>query len=781
MSLLPKQKIPKAEKTPEWYKDNIKYLITQSNFWSSDRWEMIQLNKAANGDLDQSAYKYVLNPFNVAEENLINFPAQMRNMDIISPILNSYIGEKANRPFNHMVVVANPDSPNETKIQEEQEFTKALAQKFVNALNESGVQTGVPSKEVTPFEKIPEKYQNMDASDLRALFGQEVVNYLKYQLNLKDKYQEGFYDWLVTGRVFTYKDVYKNDLQHEIVPPLEMWYGTTRTGFIEDAGWALRKTRYNLSQCIDRFHEVLKPTEIDALEQKFRDGNTGATIDITFSNSMPVIDKASNAPPTNSINISRDLIDVWHATWKGFEKVGILVYIDEFGQQQEAEVSEDYVLDTTKGDISIEWSWNSCVYEVYRIGEDLYKYDRKLLVQRNELSNTSVVKLPYNGRVGYNERYVVRSVVKQLLNYQALYNIFHFRREMVLARNKDKLTLFPIGLMPDEFSPDAEGMSRFLNYVEATGLLFFDETKPNAAAVLSALRAIDVSLGNYVAELTNIIMSIKQEAWDAVGMNRQRYGDSKASDGKAVTEQALFRSATITREMFRRFERFEETDIQGLIDYSKVAWINGKKGMYINSAGRKVFLEVNPEQHLESDYQIFAIDSEEEAEKLRMAKDYAFGWAQNKSSTSASMVLEVIDSNNMSFLKNAVRKAEQAEREYQEAMQQQQAQAAQALEEQKAAAKQEEIGSKERIAQLKSDTDIQVALIGANSRQADGQNSSNDLGNDYNEALTNIEKGYQDSYKNGQATLDRLSKERAAEAQIALKEKQLAQKPKSSK
>lgn len=779
MNILPRQKVSKAERTLEWFIQNAEYRINQANFWSSDRWEMINLYKATSGELQPDAYKHVLNPFDSADANLLKFPAQMRNMDIISPILASFLGEKANMPFNHQVVVANPDKPNKSKQQLDERFSAALAQHLINNLNESGIVTNVQTQEVPAFQKIVEDYENSDNDDKRAIFGQEALDYLKYDLNLKDKYQEALYDWVCTGRTYSFKTVYKDDVLHEIVPPLELWHGTTRTGFIEDADWAVRRSRYNLSNIIDRFHKEFKPGEIDKLEEKFRVGNTSA-VNTTFTTGTPNIDKAANINNSN-IALTSDLIDVFHVVWKGFVKVGILTYINELGQQDQMEVSEEYVLNPENGDISIEWEYNTCVFETYKIGQDFYKYCQEFPVQRNQLSNSSVTKLPYNGRVGYNERGTINSIVKQLLPYQALYNIYHFRRELILARNKDKVMMMPMGIIPDEFGTDLEGMSKYLHYVETTGIAFVDETKENIVAILNALRAIDLSLGTYITEMTDIIRSIKDEGWDAIGMNRQRYGDVNSSDGKGVNDQAIFRSATITREMFRRFEKYQESDLQGLIEFSKVAWVNGKKGMYINSDGRKAFLEVDPENHLDSDYGVFCTDSEEEANKLKTAKDFAFGWAQ-KSSTGASTVLEVIDANNMASLKNKVMKAEKLQREFEESVQKNTLESNQAIQDKKDQSSELDRQKDIKVAEIKAHADLTGAIIGAVSSNSANTENPEETGNKYyNEVIQNLIDNENKKLAEGHNAIKGFNDTRLKEAALRLKEKDMDNKLKIAK
>lgn len=660
-SIRPKQKLLSTQKTEQWYQENGRFIFDRANFYSGDRWEMNVLYQAAMGLIEKSAYKYVLNPYNTGEENLSSrqYPAQMRNYDIISPIIGSFVGEKGEKPFNHTVISTNSDAPNKFKEDLAKAIEATAAQQIVNELNTQGFPTGVPSKEVPSLNKVIEQHRE-SYNDKRAIFGQEALDYIKYDLNLKDKYQEAIYDWIVVGRTYSYKDIYKNDIIHQIVPPTEMWHGTSETGFIEDSDWAMRRTRYNLNNCIDRFHEVLTNDEVTWLEEKFRNGNT--QVSTTFIQTAN-LDKIANSSTQNSIGNSGDLIDIFHMTWKSFRKYGILLYIDELsGQQLEMEIDESYVLNKDKGDISIEWHWENQTEELYILGdptgECLYKYMRPIQCQRTELSNTSKGKLPYNGRVGYFERNKINSVVKTLLPYQVLFNIYHFRSELTLARNKDKIMLMPKGLLPEGWGTD-----KFLYFAEATGVAFFDETKPNAAAVLNAIKGIDMGLGNYVSQMRDLLAGIKMEAWDAIGMNRQRYGDVKASDGKGSNEQALIRSAIISSEMFRRFERLEESDLQGLLDYSKLAWREGKKGMYITSDGRKAWLNLEkPEEHLEAEYGIFAISGREEQIKLETARQYAFGWAQ-KGASPASTVLEVIDSNNISRLKQIIKKGEDIQQE----------------------------------------------------------------------------------------------------------------------
>lgn len=760
--IFPKQTITKAEKKAndyQFYKDSTQYIIDQSNFFSSDRWEMIELYQAAMGYLNKDAYKFILNPYNTPDENLKNYPAQLRNYDNIIPILNLFLGEKANRPFNHEVVVANPDTGNKDKDDLDQAFIGVMAQHFVNNLNAQGVQTGVESKEIPPYDKFLKENQ-INASEKRAKFGQEALDYIKHSLSLKDRYQEGYFDWLVTGRVYTYKDVYKNDLLHEIVPPLELWHGPTKTGFVEDANWAYRRTRLNLNDIIDRFHEELEEDQVKALEEKYRqsDGLVSNSISTTI-NIDSQVDKNLNS---NSIlTNNRGLIEVHHTTWKGFEKVGILKYMDDLGGLQEMEVDETYILNKENGDIEIEWDYMSVAHETYRIDADIHIYMRPLQVQRHPITNTSICKLPYNGRSGYSERNKITSVVKQCVPYQALINTYHFRLEMIIAKNKEKFMTMPLGLIPDG---NGWSMEKFLYFGDTTSILFVDETKPNAQAALNAIKSIDMGLGNYMEQMKNLIIATKDEMWDSIGMNRQRYGDVNSSDGKGNNEQAVFRSSVISREMNRRFEKFEESDLQGLLENSKVGWMDGKKGAYINSEGRKAFLDLDGKKHLDTDYGVFVVDSQDEQAKLAQAKQYAFGFAQ-KQGTPASTVIDILDSNNMSKLKALVNKSETIQKEYEAEVAKSQHDNAIAIEQEKQKSIQTEGQITIEKAHIAADASIQVAIINNSGNDGDAD-SSEDLNKAYDNYVNKVKDQDLKKQKDGLGVNAKTGDTRLKEAQL---------------
>jgi len=62
-----------------------------------------------------------------------------------------------------------------------------------------------------------------------------------------------------------------------------------------------------------------------------------------------------------------DGIEVFHVVYTSYKDVYILSYIDEFGIEQEKEVTADYELLPELGDISISKEWYTCKIQGYKV------------------------------------------------------------------------------------------------------------------------------------------------------------------------------------------------------------------------------------------------------------------------------------------------------------------------------------------------------------------------------------------------------------------------------
>jgi hypothetical protein len=119
--------------TIDYYKSNVSEFYTTRNKF----WKMYEL---ANGVFDESYYNYVTNPINSGKEAHRNFPARIRNYDIITPLLRLLQGEKSKRPFPYQVFVHNEDSHITKREDINAAMNASIQQMFINQLNAEGME-----------------------------------------------------------------------------------------------------------------------------------------------------------------------------------------------------------------------------------------------------------------------------------------------------------------------------------------------------------------------------------------------------------------------------------------------------------------------------------------------------------------------------------------------------------------------------------------------------------------------------------------------------------------
>jgi hypothetical protein len=659
--------IKEGELYPAWIKSMADYYTNSINVFDSDRNEILMLRNVIDGIIDNRLYDYVLNPYDVSDTKLLSRPAKLRNYDFITSIIRSLVGERADLPVNFTVVAENAEVINEYKQVLSQEIYKELKKRVINNLNQSGINTGLENKKPTEFKDLVEGLRSK-FDDEKAKDGETILEYISYMENLADKYQDAWCDYLTVGSYTTYKDVIRNDVKLELCRPEEIYVFDMdkSSNLIEDAGAVVRFSYSTPAKIVDRWRSVLKEHQINKILNTSTDHpgqvhyyHTGAS---TGDGVHMYLSGGDNK--LSSFDTLSGKVGVYHLVWKTLKKIGILQYQDVTGSISELEVNEDYNLNKEKGDISITWEYINEVWQVWKVGNEddaLYFDYGPIPVQRNDINNTSQCKLPYNGKIGYTRTRVKYSIVKQLLSYQLLYNIYHYRFEMLMAKNKDKLMMMPFGLIPQGWK-----MEKWMYFVEATGVGWFDETNPKIMQALSAIKGVDLSLGNYIEQTRQLMESLKHEAFEAVGINSQRLGSIKASEKKGNVDQAIYRSSLMTAEISRRFDDGVESDLNGLLDYSKVAFIDGKKARFLNRRAEVSELEIDGLQHLSSSYGVFVKNTKKEQEKIGMLKDYAFSLAQND--RNPAMVANILDADSISSIVGIMNNYDSIEKEYQKSV-----------------------------------------------------------------------------------------------------------------
>lgn len=687
---IPQQRLPLSKKTKTWREECVEAFINMSAHGVSERKDYLRsLYDYYNGVIEESDYRYVLKPYGKTRKN---FPSKMRNYPIIKPIIDLLLGEKSKRPLNYTVTVRNADAVSTKENAKQQLIYKNLEQRFINRLNESGMQTGVPSQEVELPENLAKEFENSYV-DSRAIHGQRALNYIMYNEEVYEKFNKAWFDFLVTGEVYTHRGVRGNEPFYEVVNPIDVDYDKDPDlEFVEDGDWALVRKFVHASTIIDHYYDELNEAQVLKLENP---ENHDMHSFLAFRPETTNADENSHR--------SR-LIEVVNVYWKSRKRVGFLEYQDPTtGMMEEIEVDESFRLpkELKEQGASINWMWVNEVWQGTRIDGDIYVRMRPIPNQRMSLDNPSLCKLPINGRKYSDRNSRNISLVSLGIPYQLNYNIYKYRLELAIARSKDIIAQFDINMIPKKWD-----MDKFMYYVEGTGIAWVDYNKEGVTLSPQHQSVLDMSIKT-IEQYIVLLNSIMEEWEKLSGVNRQRQGQVGNYEGKATSQQAIVQSSHITEDLFRKFGRLEQKDLQALVDYSKEAWINGKKAMYVMSDGVAEFLDLDSMQHMESEYGIFVSDSGKDQDKLDAIKQLSQSMVQN--GVPASTIAEMFDAESFTEIKTKISSAEKALQELEQAQSQAEQQMKQAELQQKQAEMENENMNKEKD----RETDIEVAMIRA--------------------------------------------------------------------
>jgi hypothetical protein len=698
---IPKQRIPFSQKDDKWKEDCVNAFINLSKFGISERRSYLKsLYDYYNGVIDEEDYNYVLKPYGKTRSH---FPTRLRNYPIIKPIIDLLLGEKSKRPLEYTVTVQNADS---ISLKEEALKNLILTNLKNQFLAELAKQQEIelPEGQELPLPKqIAEEFERSYV-DGRAIMGQAALNYIMYYNEIYDKFQKLFFHFLVTGETYSHKGVRKNEVFYEIVNPLDVDYDKDPDiDFVEDADWAIIRKYSHASTIIDIFGEYLSDDQVLELESPT---HTSAEAYLLY--------RAEASGADDNVYRNR-LIEIITVYWKSRKRIGFVTYDDpNTGNVEMFDVEEGYKLPQSLKNLNakIEWEWVNEVWEGTRIDRRFFINVRPYKNQRTSLDNPSRCKLPINGRKYSDINSQSVSLVSLGIAYQLNYNIYKYRLELAIARSKDIIAQFDINMIPKNWD-----MDKFMYFVEGTGIAWVDYNKEGIQLSPQHQSVLDMSIKT-ISQYLTLLESIMVE-WEKVsGVTRQRQGQMSSYEGKATSQQSIVQSSHITEDIFRKFAHFERRELQGLLDYSKEAWLNGKKAMYVMPDGSLNNIDVDPMTHMEAEYGIFVSDAGKDAEKKQKLEGLAQAAVQN--GMPMSTVVSIFESDSFSQIKDKIKQAEkQADelRKAQEQAQQQQQQAELQLKQQQI---QQQALDKEKDRQL----EIEKALIAA---EAQDKSSNNNL------------------------------------------------------
>ena len=703
----PQQRVPYSEKQKaEWYANSIDYIIDMG-LSCNDRNDTERKLDILHGNIPNEFYKKTLNPYNSNNEKYTRFPATMRNLDIMSDIIRRYVSEYFKGIHEFIVSASNPEIviKKSAKLREEigvmasqafkQEFERRLQQMQAEA-----AQQGVPPEQINPKEAMPnpeEFMQNFNEKyiDDESKQGQDVLNFVRSITSDAMIYLSAFFDYVSLGECYTYSDIRGEKIVKEHIPVIDAFPIPNGEFFVEDHDMFARRHLMSYTQILDMFDDVLTKEDRAYLEKYYDYSSASGPTQLMYSKFFEyypdVCEKFTKKERELFKNegvrveaVNNNLYEVWHVVWRGYARQGILTYVNEAGLVTTKVVDESYKLDTQAGDISIEWAYKPQVYEGYRIGG---RYSAIYPIKARPIAFERDGKLPYNGIMEVIPYMGKFSIIKTITPYQIMRNIFAYHREMIIAKNKMLILILPKSLVSNNSEDVVYRMA-------ADGVLLVDDSEDANSQKMANIRMLNAQMGDYIAQITQLMEATRQEAWDTVDMNAQRYGDIAQSSGVGTTQEAIARSSMGSVIIVQVFDEMRRRDYQRDIDFCKLAYIDGLDTAYLDADGNRHYISLDVNSFVYSTYGITVKNDAKEQDKLQQLRQWAFSAAQNGD---LDMALAAITGDNISQIKATVQKFNEIKAQHEEQMKQVDAQL-----------KEEEIQNKLREIEAKGDQDRQL-------------------------------------------------------------------------
>lgn len=641
----------KISKDNEWGRENVRYFIDAANFnyGTGTRLHNMQTwYNAYNNRIDDSIFNYVTNPLDTKNELYKSFPAKLRSYNILRPSIDLLIGEYSKKPFKFDVVNTDGDDVyNSKQAAEYKVFSDNLKQRFINETAKGQPTTNPPVKDLPDPQTVIEDL-NTNYKDLKAIKGYKSLKVLEQQLKLKEKFKDQFKDWLLAGEVTSLKFAKRDDIEYDRLSPVWAdWDKSPLVKNIEDGSHAVVKFRVTVADLVDMFYDELKEKHLKKLEE---DENAyKRRLFFTFSGD-PNDTTDQNKERINKCNL-------FYVCWKSRKKIGFLEYNDPMTLERlTMVVDEDYPVDKDAGE-EIEWIWVNEAWEGWRINDDLYLGIQPIIAQRNELNNFSECKLSVNGRRFSDTESANISLMALGMSYQIMYIIMMYRMELCIAKSKGKILLIDKNIVPD----GEVGEEKWLYYAEGLGYSFVDFNQDGVNnAVSTKWQVLDMSLYNDIAQLIKIAQFYKDSWEELLGINRQRKGETNSSDGLGVTEEAVFRSSIISDIIFSTFDEYVESELQGLLDLTRFAWVDGKKAYYRSDDGRMEMLALDKDEATNASMGVFVDSTGRMQEKFKMLQAQV-NMAVQRKDIKMSTVADLIFTESYAELKAKLKEAEALE------------------------------------------------------------------------------------------------------------------------
>lgn len=531
-----------------------------------------------------------------------------------------------------------------------------------------------------------QKYFKYEVKDLLEISAQSGLRYLIQHYDLESMFLRGFQDLLITDNSFYY--VPDTLLGDDPVPrklnPLHVYYpDDSAIQFVDEGEWVMFEEYMTLPQITDYLSTELKSGDLKKLETLKNGGiwnNGDDNYNYVGNSGLPTADPESfaygNDPYSTNGTTHTAKMRVQFMFWKSPR-------ILNFKQTPNPYLPDTpythFVKDEeplNKGDKLIRKYVND-IHQTVRIGSDMWIGSRKRSFQNRDRRSFGRVQLPVFGYAYDNMTTRPYSKVWATKDIQITYNLIFYHMELWMALSGVKGFVMDMAQLPEGMSPE-EWM-----YNRKQGLGWIDSQKEGVINSFNQFTSYDDTLTPAIQYLQSILQHLEDIAHKIVGVTPQAMGQINPNDQVRTHKASVERSELTLGLLYDKQRRLTKRVMDYLINLTRVAWKDGKRGTYVlGDLGQETF-EITPNQMDSAQFETWWNDQQRDEVLLSDLKSaVAQGAGTPNSPVSLSQLVRVFRIDNLKEMEKSLEHYEdlmmqkqQASMEQQQKLQQQAAEA----------------------------------------------------------------------------------------------------------
>lgn len=627
----------------KWFKEYMRYIIPFSLYQLKDFDQLKMLYDIVNNDLTKfnEELKKYCNPMGTLKNEEID---QIKPYNLIHNKINVLKGESIKRKDKFMISLFSQDDLKKKDDLFRQYIETYKVEPELEMIMEKAKMElqGKSPEEIKQYEEqarasiLPDDYSIINFKTEAEILYNQILKYMYYKENIKDKKVETLEDAIITDRCFAKVDWEFGKPKIKVLNPLFTgFHKSPEIERIEHGDYAYTRRTITAVEVIEKYGDILTDDEITKLGLYHSAGSMGDPRFNIFSQNgaaVPVrnnideefyrqvtpgetrIDKLTGTHQGNSGTIRdrlANLIFETHFEFKAFKCVYFLTFPDEYNNQITECVSDEFEIPNTAtkinyvnkyGQQSVKYEWVDELtqipyvaeelwiprrYEVTRLGTDVYvKYGEVQNQPLNIENPYSDFELSYKGLIFNSRNAESISAVQRALPFLMLAFYIKHLINKELIKYKGFIQDVNMDNIPDALGQDLEGvqvrdkMEVWMQWVEKLGLNLYSgssNTFGGGLAPNATPNSHGTILGtaNEILNLQRLFDIVNLEVGMAMGISPQRESMSNSQLTATDNERNLAQSYTITEYYFDKLNEFWKSVINEYLKMFRI-YINNE-------------------------------------------------------------------------------------------------------------------------------------------------------------------------------------------------------------